>query len=257
MTYWFSRAITLFLTFSLSLSYTELSPTPLFENWASHILANPFISYSSDFPINCCRYTSKYFYFSLFFKETELTRYLDRGFPSRRVFRSKFRTRFFSHWRLHHLCRFRDYFCRFVLSGHPIERQGRGERDVGENSEREKEKPRSLERSRYNGEQHYWLFKMVFTENNQSEGIMAQLVTLVCVDRPPISLLFHSRESPTIVYIPTLRLIIFRLIDIETHWSFNSQLSAVANLSHFNYIISYIIILFAKHNRQLILLYRF
>lgn len=183
----------------------EFSATPLFENWASHFLPDPFVSSSSDFPIcaiNCCRYTHPGTFISvslsLFLRERELTRYLNRGFPSRRdVFRSKFRTHFFSHWRLHHLCRFRDYFCRFVLSGHPVEGQGQTNATLAIfASESEKEKPRSLERNRYNGEQHYWLFKMVFTENNQSERIMVQLVTPVCADRPPLFLSYSTPASP-------------------------------------------------------------
>jgi hypothetical protein len=51
------------------------------------------------------------------------------------------------------------------------------------------------ERSQHNGQQRYWLFKTVFTENNQSEGIMAPtLVTNVRrADRRP---LFPSRHDP-------------------------------------------------------------
>jgi len=39
-----------------------------------------------------------------------------------------FRTHFFSHWKLRHLCRFRDYFCRSVLSGETPQGEGRASR---------------------------------------------------------------------------------------------------------------------------------
>lgn len=146
VTYWFSRVITLFLPLfppSLSLSYLRNSRQPHYSKIGLHILPVPSASPSSDFliyAINCCRYTSRYFYLilSLFlshfsFQVTELTRYLDQDFPSRRVFRSKFRTHFFSHWKLRHLCHFRDYFCRFVFAGTPRRERKTGERDAREN----------------------------------------------------------------------------------------------------------------------------
>lgn len=150
MTYWFSRA-TLFQTSSLSLSYVELV-NPAIRKLGFAYPTEPFYTLLFRFPDMRDKLLQVYIQvllsFSLFLKQTDSTRYLGRGFPSRRVFRSKFRTRFFSHWRLHHLCRFRDYFCRFVLSGHPVERRGQDERDVGENRELERDGEATIAREK-------------------------------------------------------------------------------------------------------------
>lgn len=185
------------------------SAAPL-ENWPSHILPALLSSFLFRFPdtrdklqvyirifsplslsLSHLFSLSIFLFFSVLRKRQGLTRYLNWGFPSRRIFRSKFRTHFFSHWKLHHLCRFRDYFCRFVLSGLPVEKRTseHGDRENRVRAGARWKNTSPEERSQYNGEQHYWLFKMVFTENNQSEGIMVRLVTPGTNDR---RLLFPS-----------------------------------------------------------------
>lgn len=112
-----------------------------------------------------------------------------------------------------------------MLSGHPVGRRT-VEATLAENralavsvSEKEKHGETEKRTQHHNGEQRYWLFKMVFTENNQSEGIMARLLTPGTQTFAPIDILYFplasslDDEFSTIVY-SGLRLIIFRLIDI-------------------------------------------
>lgn len=119
---------------------------------AFYLLVSP--SSSSEFPIyvinpNRHRYTSLILFALSLPASLSAPRSAerDRGYPwigispSWRVFCSKSRAEFFSHWKLRHLCRFRDYFCWSVLSmWHPVgKKDGRKNRASG--SEREEPPP--------------------------------------------------------------------------------------------------------------------
>lgn len=118
----------------------------------------------------------------------------------------------------------------------------------------EREREREGETEQYTMEkQHYWLFKMVFTENNQSEGIIARLVT------PGTNVLRRSTRRPLFPSRPTLasprrsfiscralRLIIFRLIGTHLMDSVTDRLVAqprkfqIINLIVFNMSMFYL-----------------